>query len=166
MEEYRNVKWYESIYEVSNEGNIRSVKSGNILKGFTNPRGYTQINLFNGIERTYYVHKLVAEAFLEKVEGKTEIDHINNDKSNNNVSNLRYCTHQENCRNKRMMSNNTSGVKGVNWDKDVGMWRARIKCDTVRVHLGYFQDLQEAKKIRMERAIKEFGEFINDCETV
>jgi hypothetical protein len=165
MEEYKPVKDFETIYEVSNKGKMKYINGGNVVKTFINKHGYEQVVLINGTKRKYVsIHQLVAEAFLEKVEGKTEIDHRNCDKSNNDVSNLRYCSHQENCRNKKMMITNKSGVKGVNWCKIMKMWRARIKIDNKRIHLGFYNDIEDARKARVERAIKEFGEFINECE--
>ena len=52
------------------------------------------------------------------VENKSFVDHIDNDKSNNNIANLRWATRAENNQNASMRKDNTSGVKGVSWDKD------------------------------------------------
>ena len=98
MEEvWKDIPGYEGLYQVSNYGNVRSLnynRTGQIkeLKQcFKN--GYCFIPLRR---KNYYVHRLVAEAFLENLENKSEVNHIDGDKYNNHVSNLEWCTRSEN----------------------------------------------------------------------
>ena len=112
IEEWKDISGYEGFYMVSNYGNVRSVdrcfirKNGKILhrKGckispFINKDGYRQVSLCkDGIGRTYRVALLVAGAFLCK-EGGLEVDHINANRNDDRVDNLRYVTHKENCNN-------------------------------------------------------------------
>lgn len=122
MEEWRDVVGYEDCYEVSNLGQVRSKtrhsvsygtrlcnRKGKLLK--QNPTGhYAAVSLCkNGIIKTRTVHSLVAEAFLPKSNDLTEIDHIDRNKRNNNVSNLRWVTRGQNQENKGIPSHNTSG---------------------------------------------------------
>ena len=106
VEEYRVIKEFEN-YAISNTGKVKRIKRGqhtNIDKELyqsTNNSGYKTVILYK--EKKSYcktVHKLVAEAFLEKPKDsdliKYDIDHIDNDKSNNNLENLHYITHKEN----------------------------------------------------------------------
>jgi len=82
------------------------------------------------------------------------LDHIDGNKINNRIENLRPATIAENCRNSRIGKNNTSGVKGVNWVNHVKKWRARITVDRKTVMEKYFKTIEEAaeavKKAREE----------------
>ncbi len=55
-------------------------------------------------------------------------------------------------------------MKGVYWDKEKQKWRARIKIDGLRVHLGYFDSLEEAREYRVKKANEAFGNFTHQCE--
>lgn len=96
-------KTISDLYEISNTGLVRNKATKKIRKQVID-RGYKRVTLYifeNGIKKlkTFSVHRLVAEAFLEKIEGKTEIDHINNCREDNRVENLRWVTHKENSNN-------------------------------------------------------------------
>ena len=71
-------------------------------------------------------------------------DHINGDGTDNRRINLRSVTPQENCRNRRLHNNNTSGVAGVMWFPVTNRWRAQIKNKGKNNHLGYFKDFNDA----------------------
>lgn len=89
-------------YIVSNQGNVKSLKNNQerLMKGSRDKDGYYFIGLYNnGIRKFYAIHKLVAEAFLPNTENKPCIDHINTDKNDNRVENLRWCTQKENLNN-------------------------------------------------------------------
>lgn len=74
-----------------------------------------------------------------------EIDHINGNRSDNRIANLRVVSTKENARNRRLDHRNTTGVSGVYWHKEVGKWCAAIG---KREKLGYFSDFDEAVKAR------------------
>lgn len=80
-------------YEVSNYGRIKNVLSGNILSPYKNENGYMIISLHNGSgnNRKYRVHRLVAEAFIPNPNNYPIINHKDENKSNNHVSNLEWC---------------------------------------------------------------------------
>lgn len=103
-EEWMPVVGFEGLYEVSSHGNVRILydrvkyKKGDLLKLYENG-GYKRIWLFNGkIKKRFLVHRLVAFAFIEKVNGKDFINHINSNKSDNRVENLEWCTASENAK--------------------------------------------------------------------
>lgn len=87
---------------------------------------------------------------------KIEVDHINRNRLDNRKSNLRIITRTENTMNKSDYKNNTSGVKGVKWNKKLNKWQVQISYKGKRIHLGVFSDLEEAKKVRLEAEKKYF----------
>jgi hypothetical protein len=151
-------------YEVSNYGNVRNKKTGKNLK----PRirnGYYAINLYDGRNmKTKLVHRLVAEAFLNNYDNKPCIDHIDNNKLNNCDFNLRYATYSENNYNRSVNTNNTSGVKGISWNKHAKKWCVQICIDGKNTHIGYFHNIEDAKLARQTKAKELFGKFMNKCE--
>lgn len=89
-----------------------------------------------------------------------ETDHIDGNKLNNQRSNLRGATHQENCRNRSRRADNTSGYKGVTWNKAAQKWYAGIwLADHKHIHLGTFVDPLVAARAYDDAARKHFGEF-------
>ena len=66
---------------------------------------------------TLKIHRLIAISFIDNPENKPCIDHINNDKEDNNINNLRWVTFLENSQNRKISSKNKTGVKGVYFDK-------------------------------------------------
>ena len=97
IEKWKSVNGFESLYEVSNMGNVRNLRKGRLMKQHENTVGYLQVILCkNG--KPYYkcVHKLVAEAFIDNPRSCNEVNHIDENKQNNNAENLAWCTHREN----------------------------------------------------------------------
>lgn len=117
---YKEIEGYEGLYVVRTDGTIRSLdryidvknryggvnhifKQGTIIKHIINNRGYHTVNLHkNGVQKAYLVSRLVAKAFIPNPNNLPEVDHIDENKDNNCVSNLRWCTRQ---------FNNTRGVQ-------------------------------------------------------
>lgn len=98
MEEelWRPVCNYEN-YEVSNLGRVRNKKFDRIIKPFNHVCGYDLVDLaVKGISKTHTVHRLVATAWIPNPENKPQIDHWDNNKKNNAVSNLSWVTALEN----------------------------------------------------------------------
>ena len=112
-EEWKPVKGFEGLYEVSNMGNVFSNRLKRKLKLSVDRLGYIRIGLCKNSRRDlrlFYVHRMVAEAFIENPFKKPFINHKDENKRNNSVSNLEWCTHKENMnagtRNKRISINN------------------------------------------------------------
>ena len=161
MEEiYKTVQGFEN-YEVSNFGAVRNKTTQRRLKG-NNHMGYLRIGLSKD-EKTklLFIHRLVALAFVDNPDKKTEIDHINNNKIDNNALNLRWCNRQENNRNTQVSKTNLNGVKGISFYGKQKKYRARICIDGVSVWLGSFKTLEEAKQARINKVNEVFGEFIH-----
>lgn len=106
------------------------------------------------------MHRVVMERKLG--EGLPEgflVDHINHDKLDNRRSNLRLVTRSQSQMNRRRQSNNKSGVTGVNWEIRDKKWHSRIKVAGKTVHLGYFDDFNQAVAARKKAEEEYFGEF-------
>ena len=105
-EVWKDVAGYEGFYQVSNKGNVRSVerrdsrgcrRRGRMLKPGYDGSGYPQVNMYqNGKLKTKKVHRLVAEAFIPNLESLTHVNHKDEVKTNNELSNLEWCTHKYN----------------------------------------------------------------------
>lgn len=107
-------------YQVSNLGNVRNSISMHILKQQVRRNGYKVISLkIYGIIKTLYVHRLVANAFCKKEEGKDHVDHINCIRDDNRSENLRWCTPKENCNFPQTRANASNALKIAMNKKDV-----------------------------------------------
>jgi len=109
-ETWTDIKGYKNLYEISNNGDIKSVaryRKGNgdsqvfmnekILKQSKNNKGYCRVELCKeGIRKPFSVHRLVAIAFVKNSNSKPEVNHIDEDKGNNKADNLEWCTSREN----------------------------------------------------------------------
>lgn len=121
MEIYKKIDGFEA-YAVSNIGNVKSLRSGRVLKhdisninidGF----GYQRVTLSkNGKTTRLSVHRLVADNFVPNPDNKPHVNHIDNDPSNNKDCNLEWCTHSENmihCVKTGRSTNLLAGLKGA-----------------------------------------------------
>lgn len=95
---WRDVKGYEGLYQVSNFGRVKRVTTGRIFKGCKDNSGYLRVNLSkDSVTSTNTLHRLVAEAFITNQENKPDVNHIDEDKTNNSINNLEWSTRKENC---------------------------------------------------------------------
>ena len=117
--------------------------------------GYAKITIDNV---TYPAHRL-AWLYMNGKWPDDEIDHENCDLRDNRWSNLRPASRPENGRNRRISRNNTSGFKGVCWDKHKSKWKALIRVNGKRKHLGNFAEVTEAAEAYAEAAHRLHGDF-------
>jgi hypothetical protein len=163
MEVWRKIDGYD--YAVSSFGNVKNIITGKILKQNINTSGYYSINLYNKKKRfSFRIHRLVALAFIENPRNKNCVDHCDGNKLNNQVNNLRFATKQENNRNRKLTDKNTSGVKGVHFEKDRNKWCARYSLNDKTIFIGRYKTLEEAKIARQSTVNLLFGDYTNECE--
>ncbi len=119
------------------------VKAGDVA-GCPDGRGYLQIRVCS---RKYRAHRLAwLHVYGEWPED--QLDHINRDRADNRISNLREVTNKQNGQNASKRSDNKSGHPGVYWDKQKSKWRALITHNQKDIHLGYFENLEDAVAAR------------------
>lgn len=127
--------------------------------GNKNKYGYIQTSFKN---KRYYLHRMI---FLYHHGHLPNcIDHIDCNKENNKIENLRPSTLQQNNLNMPLSMRNTSGVKGVSWNKDNKNWRITMKINGKSTYLGSYKELDDAKKAVKEARLKYHGAFANHGE--
>lgn len=116
---WKDIEGYEGLYQVSNLGRVTRVTTNRILKSSKHVSGYLMVNLSkNSVTSHQRIHRLVAQAFIPNPENKPDINHVDEDKTNNNVNNLEWSTRKENCnhgtRNERISKINSIPIISTN----------------------------------------------------
>jgi hypothetical protein len=145
---WKDIPTYDGIYQVSNFGNVRSLRYNKIkiMASFKHTDGYLCVAIRNnGIARNRKIHQLVAMAFLNHIPNGHQlvVDHINDDKLDNRIENLQIVTQRYNSR--KTQGKYSSKYKGVSWSKNANKWRAQIQINNKLLHLGLFKCELKAK---------------------
>lgn len=161
IEVFKDVPNYEGIYQVSNLGNVKSLKWKKeiIMKQRISSR-YLAVNLRKeNISKNVKVHVLVAMAFLDFKPNKQvlTIDHKNGVRTDNRLENLQIVTQRENIQN---YHKSRKGQIGADWHEQTKKWRSRIYINKSIVHLGLFEEEKDALKA-YEIANQEIENFEN-----
>lgn len=100
MEIFKDIKGFEDKYQISNTGKVVSKKTGLMLKPMYNKKGYQYVHLSINKYKSakWYIHRLVAFHFIPNSENKPQVNHVDGNPSNNDVSNLEWVTNDENQR--------------------------------------------------------------------
>ena len=155
-----------SMYQISNMGRLRNKKRPTKYLKLVSNKGYYKTNLHHekipDIPKqdatTVRIHRLVAETFLPNndPDNKIVVDHINRNPFDNRACNLRWATLSENAVNSKIWASNTSGVKGVSWDKSRDRFSAIIQYNNQKHFFGFFKTIEEATLARAEGELKIF----------
>lgn len=124
------------------------------VAGYVKDNGYLYVSLTGG---RYLVHRLVFlmhHGYLPE-----QVDHINMDRLDNRIENLRAASSSQNKHNTKKRSNNTSGYKGAYWDKKAGKWKAMICKNYKQIWLGHYATAEEAAEAYRKAAELYHGEF-------
>lgn len=135
-------------YEISNLGVVKNTKTGRILKPSINKSGYYCVVLTKDKKKTTKkIHMLVATFFIENVENKNNVEHINKNKLDNRVHNLQWCSLQK-----------TKNIRGVIFNENTNKWEAFLTIDKIiSVSLGDFDNLNDAKFARIAKVHEVFN---------
>lgn len=118
--------------------------------GYTSKNGYIFIRIDGNLYRSHRLVWLVENGKFPDL----EIDHIDGNRSNNYIYNLREVSKIENQKNQGIRIDNISGHSGIMWYKKGQKWHVQITHDGVKYHIGYFDKIEDAIKARMEADIK------------
>ena len=144
---------------------IRKVNKGTAKAGdkagSVNGSGYVVTGIEGNKYRNHRIIFLMHRGFLPDC-----LDHIDNNKLNNRIENLRPATLSQNQHNRRISKNNTSGVKGVKWKATQNIWTASVTLNGKRKHVGHFRTVPEAEVAVRKAREQLHGEFVNHglCE--
>ncbi len=163
-EQWKPIKGYEGLYEISNFGKIKALSKtwyGNnnarkvyveiIMKQKINPQGYFMIGLSkSNIQKWFNIHNLVWDNFSDIPRNgyKLQIDHIDNNKLNNRFDNLQLLSNRQNT-SKGMLQKpgKTSKYIGVSWDKSRNKWVVQIQINHKSIHLGRYENENIAAQV-------------------
>lgn len=158
----KEITGYEGLYLVDTCGNVYSILSHKWLTPYDNRMGkYKTVRLFKDKVKTgKRVHRLVALTHIPNPENLPFVDHINQNKWDNSVENLRWCTHSSNNQNRPKIKTKASSIyKGVYWLKSRNRWRATIWKEGKYFFIGTFPVERDAALAYNKAARKFFGEF-------
>jgi hypothetical protein len=144
-----------SYYPLTGILTYKDSSKGHGSAGWINGSGYWVVGI--NYEK-FLVHRVIWKLVTGK-DPKAEIDHADNDRQNNRWRNLREATESENLHNMKTPRHNTSGYKGVTWDKNRSKWMAKIQVSGRTTNLGRYSNRKEAHAAYMAGAVKYYGEF-------
>lgn len=144
-ENWKTIPMYPK-YMASDLGNIRNGLTDKPIKQYVR-LGYCLFQLsHNGKSKAMFVHRAVISAFLG--DSPLVVDHIDNNKRNNKLENLRYCTQRDNItKYTETLTGRSSELTGVCWNKKAKRWMSSIKVNSKHKTLGYFESELEAHEV-------------------
>ena len=126
-------------YEIDREGNVWSKLTKKFLKPELINSGYLSIRLYEkGKTTRFLLHRLLALQFIDNPDNLACVDHIDRNKLNNSLDNLRWVSYSQNCRNK-------NSIKGYSFNKRCNKYRASYCLNYKHIHIGFYDTEQEAR---------------------
>lgn len=127
------------------------------IAGSINKTGYRYICVNRKKFKAHRLIFLYHHGYLPEM-----IDHLDQNRLNNRVDNLRECTRAQNAFNSKIRKDNTSGIKGICWSKSNKKWMAQITVDRKYKYLGHFEDIDEAEKVIASARLRYHKSFASD----
>lgn len=148
----KQLKNYENLYYITEDFKIFSVPrkgtSGKeIVPQLNTENGYYRVSLSKDNNRKkVMLHRIIAENFIPNPNNYKTIDHINGNKLDNRIENLRWCSQADNTRyeNHKIRSNNTSGYRGISFDKRCNKYQTEANINGKQIYIGKFDTLEMA----------------------
>jgi hypothetical protein len=134
-----------------------NVKAGS-KAGCKASNGYTFVKI-NKIQ--YVSHRLIYQLHYGEIADDMYVDHINCNRSDSKIENLRLCNIYQNAQNRSLNKDNKSGSKNVHWMKASNKWKVQIRVNGAMKNFGLFDDLELADLVATEARDKYFGAFAN-----
>jgi hypothetical protein len=166
IEIWKDIPGYEGKYQISNLGRVKSLKRKNITQEFIrklikDKLGYYRVSLSKKNKiKTFLVHRLVAQAFLNNYSRNMDVNHKDHITNNNNISNLEMCSRKDNIRfSKKSKLKKSSQYKGVSFVKNTSKWESYITKDGIKIFLGNYVNEIDAAIAYNKAAIKIFKNF-------
>ena len=163
---WKDIEGYEGHYQISSFGRVKSLGrlmcrgyvfrmcKDTIRKITVKKDGYAEISLWIKNKSTYFrVHRLVALAFINNSKNKSEVNHINSNRLDNNVTNLEWTSKSENQCHANVNRKKTSKYVGVCYikiDNKYYYWESYIQINNKKIHLGIYKTEEEAYQARCE----------------
>jgi hypothetical protein len=119
-------------------------------------RGYMETSIHYNRYKNHRIIFLMFHGYLPKI-----VDHIDNNRLNNKIENLRAVTCSQNLQNAKLSKSNTTGIKGVVWEKDRKYWKAQIMVNGKQIRIGKLKSLELAELVVQELRNKYHGEYAN-----
>jgi hypothetical protein len=158
---WKAIVGFEELYEISNYGNVKSCKRyinfrfgkrlvfEKLLRLGKDKDGYLMAVLCqDGTKKTVKIHRLVANAFIDKCDGKNVVNHIDSNKSNNILSNLEWVSSLENSCHSRYKMKTSSKYVGVCFNKRYNNFKATATINGKTINLGGFKSEEDAYNLR------------------
>jgi len=161
MEQFKIIQNYET-YKISNCGRVIDIRTGNEIKPYYNHNGYLCINLRNPEgQKVKSIHRLVGIHFLEKTDGKDEIDHIDRNKKNNHYTNLRWADDYLQAQNKENIKPTRTNERFISLEyKKNSLIPLRYKIQIIRNKKRLLSKSLNLKDYTLDDAIKIRDEFL------
>jgi hypothetical protein len=163
LEQWKDIPDYEGYYQISNLGRVKSLEKTLIISGKKciykalmkkngiSKRGYWEVGFCkNGKECRKKVHRLLAICFIDNPKNHPQVNHIDGNRLNNEISNLEWVNNRENSCHRVKLSNLTSQYTGVSYFKRDNKWRSSIQVNGISIRFGMFKTEQEAYQKRLE----------------
>jgi hypothetical protein len=160
---YVEIEGFEH-YLLYEDGRVFNKNTGYWKKVYTGANGYPTVTLWrDGREKHLTIHRLLATYFLPNPDEKAEVDHMDGDRANNSLDNLRWASRTENAQNVTRPRHNTSGEKNVYWYKPYKKWKVMMGVNKQQKFFGYFDNYDDAVEFARAKRKELHGDFARDA---